>query len=249
MSETAYSNGNVEITSDLVTRKIVQTDNVETYKANNISNTVGNDSIYTSGLNEGVYGSRARIIGNPDIIYKGLHKSAEMLKSEIVAARSGFNDDRDNPSLDIFAPLAELPATVLESIWYIPEDVRTGEDAPLGVPSNNLFTGMMADVMTEVNRVKSRASKITASSMQERAKVAAKNQVEKQKKQLEIITNLPDSVTKEQILKAVKSGNIAVLLSNPSNENKNKNSTFNRDEYEAKATEILPELIQIERQC
>ena len=91
-SETAYSNGNIEIVSDLVTRKVVQTDNVATYNSNNISNTLGNDSVHTSGLNEGAYGSRARIIGNPDIIHKGLHKSAEILKAEIEKLKNLTNN-------------------------------------------------------------------------------------------------------------------------------------------------------------
>lgn len=248
-SETAYSNGNIEIVSDLVTRKVVQTDNVATYSSNNISNTLGNDSVHTSGLNEGAYGSRARIIGNPDIIHKGLHKSAEILKAEIVAARSGFNDNRNNLTLDIFSPLAELPSTVFDAVTSIPEDVADGDDQPLMVPSNNLFAGMMSDVMLEVNRITSRASKVSASTAAAKAKIAGMNQLEKQQKQLEIVSKLPDSATKERILDAVKNGNLSTLLSDPSNEGKNKESTFNKDEYEAKVAEILPELIQIERQC
>lgn len=248
-SETAYSNGNIEIVSDLVTRKVVQTDNVATYSSNNISNTLGNDSVHTSGLNEGAYGSRARIIGNPDIIHKGLHKSAEILKAEIVAARSGFNDNRNNLTLDIFSPLAELPSTVFDAVTSIPEDVADGDDQPLMVPSNNLFAGMMSDVMLEVNRITSRASKVSASTAAAKAKIAGMNQLEKQQKQLEIVSKLPDSATKERILDGVKNGNLSTLLSDPSNEGKNKESTFNKDEYEAKVAEILPELIQIERQC
>lgn len=178
-----------------------------------------------------------------------MHKSAEILKAEIVAARSGFNDNRNNLTLDIFSPLAELPSTVFDAVTSIPEDVADGDDQPLMVPSNNLFTGMMSDVMLEVNRITSRASKVSASTAAAKAKIAGMNQLEKQQKQLEIVSKLPDSATKERILDAVKNGNLSTLLSNPSNEGKNKESTFNKDEYEAKVAEILPELIQIERQC
>lgn len=178
-----------------------------------------------------------------------MHKSAEILKAEVVAARSGFNDDRDSLDFDIFGPLAELPSAVLDTFISIPEDVARGDDTPLSVPSNNLFTAMISDVTQEASRIMSKVSKISTATLLKKAELAAKNKIEKQKKQLELLKKLPESITKERILEAVKSGNLLALFSNPSNENKDKKSIYNKDEYEAKVAEILPQLIEIERQC
>ena len=248
-SETAYSNGNIEIVSDLITRRIVQTDNVETYRRNNISNTDGTDSVYTNGLNEGVYGSRMRIIGNPDVIYKGLHKAADLTKAEIIAARSGFNDDRNTSDFTPLSGFEDLPSEVLSALTCVPEDVATGDDAPLSVPGSNLFTAMAADVANEVSLLTTKIGKINTASQLEAAKLALKNKVEKQKKQLEVLKSLPESPSKKRILEEVGKGNLTALFSEPSNEKREKKSTYNKDEYEAKVAEILPEVIAIESQC
>ena len=247
-AETTYSNGNVEIVSDLITRRIVQTDNVETYRRNNISNTEGNDSVHTNGLNEGVYGSRMRIVGNPDIIYKGLQKVADLMKAEVAAIRSGFNDDRNSSDFNPLNELAGLPTEMLNALTCVPEDVATGDDAPLSVPSNNLFMAMAADVATEVTATTTKLSKITSASQLKAVELAAANKIEKQKKQMELISSLPESAAKQRMTEAIASGNLGVLLSNPANENKDKTSTYNKDEFEAKVAEILPELIAIESQ-
>lgn len=247
-SETAYSNGNVEMATDMVTRKIIQTDHVATYQLNNISNTIGNDSTHTNGLNEGVYGSRMRIIGNPDIVYKELHKAADMKKVEIVAARSGFNDDRNTSDFDILPDFNSLPSEITEIFCAVPDDIAD-DNEPLLVPGNNMFTSMASDITKEINSMVSTVSKISTHTTLERAKLAAKNKVEKTKKQLELIKSLPESGSKKRILDAVEKGDLTALSANPSNENKVKNSTYNKDEFEAKVAEITPEIIEIERQC
>lgn len=247
-SETAYSNGNVEMATDMVTRKIIQTDHVATYQLNNISNTIGNDSTHTNGLNEGVYGSRMRIIGNPDIVYKELHKAADMKKVEIVAARSGFNDDRNTSDFDILPDFNSLPSEITEIFCAVPDDIAD-DNEPLLVPGNNMFTSMASDITKEINSMVSTVSKISTHTTLERAKLAAKNKVERTKKQLELIKSLPESGSKKRILDAVEKGDLTALSANPSNENKVKNSTYNKDEYEAKVAEIIPEMIDIERQC
>lgn len=249
VAETAYANGNIEITTDLITRKIVQTNNVESYQGNNMSNTVGNDSIYTNGLNEGVYGSRVRIVGNPDIIYKELHKAADMKKAEIVAARSGFNDNRNSLDLNPISELTDMPGEVLDAVTSTPASVAYDENNSIPSSSDNLYANMSQYITNTINSMSSNLSKISASTQLKKAELVAKNKVERQKKQLENINSSPESGLKTRILEAIKNGNISAVFADPSNEDKEKTSIYNKEEYEAKVAEITPEMIQIERQC
>lgn len=248
-SETVYSNGNQELNTDNVTKKVVQTDNVSSNRGNNISDTNGNDSTYTNELNEGAFGSRARMIGNPDIVNKQLHKDADKLKAEIVAARSGFNDDRNDTDFDIIDGILSIPSKIFDAITSTDDDIANGDDQPLSSGGTNLFTAMVNDVTDELSIYKKRLNKIFSSSQSKKAELAAKNEVEKKKKQIEMINNLPESPSKQRLLKAVEEGNVATLMSNPSTENKDKKTTYDKDEYEAKAAELIPQLIEIEKQC
>lgn len=248
-SETVYSNGNQELNTDNVTKKVVQTDNVSSNRGNNISDTNGNDSTYTNELNEGAFGSRARMIGNPDIVNKQLHKDADKLKAEIVAARSGFNDDRNDTDFDIIDGILSIPSKIFDAITSTDDDIADGDDQPLSSGGTNLFTAMVSDVTNELSIYKKRLNKIFSSSQSKKAELAAKNEAEKKKKQIEMINNLPESPSKQRLLKAVEEGNVATLMSNPSTENKDKKTTYDKDEYEAKAAELIPQLIEIEKQC
>lgn len=248
-SETVYSNGNQELNTDNVTKKVVQTDNVSSNRGNNISDTNGNDSTYTNELNEGAFGSRARMIGNPDIVNKQLHKDADKLKAEIVAARSGFNDDRNDTDFDIIDGILSIPSKIFDAITSTDDDIADGDDQPLSSGGTNLFTAMVSDVTNELSIYKKRLNKIFSSSQSKKAELATKNEAEKKKKQIEMINNLPESPSKQRLLKAVEEGNVATLMSNPSTENKDKKTTYDKDEYEAKAAELIPQLIEIEKQC
>lgn len=248
-SEEVYSNGNQILNTDNVTKRVVQTDNVSSNRGNNISDTSGNDSVYTNELNEGAYGSRMRIIGNPDVVNKELHKDADKLKAEIVAARSGFNDDRNDSDWNVLDDLMSIPSKIFSAITCVDDDVAEGDDMPLPTSGNNLFLAMATDIAMEIANYTKRFAKISASSQMKKAELAVKNEVEKKAKQIEMIQNLPDSASKEKLLKAVQEGNLMALMANPSNEGKEKKSTYDKDEYEAKAAELIPQLIELEKQC
>lgn len=248
-SEEVYSNGNQILNTDNVTKRVVQTDNVSANRGNNISDTNGNDSVYTNELNEGAYGSRMRIIGNPDVVNKELHKDADKLKADIVAARSGFNDDRNDSDWNVLDSLTSMPSKIFSAITCVDDDVAEGDDMPLPTSGNNLFLAMATDVATEVGNYKKKFAKISASSQMKKADLAVKNEVEKKAKQIEMIQKLPESPSKEKLLKAAQEGNLKALMSNPSNESKVKKSTYDKDEYEAKAAELVPQLIELEKQC
>lgn len=247
--EVSYTNGNANVISDLVTRNIVQTDNVSSNYANNISNTLGNDSVYTYELNEGAFGSRMRIVGNSGAVYRKSRQAADIIKNDIVAARSGFNDDRNTSNFNPVEGLDSIPSAIFDSLTSIDDDVADGDDEPLSSNGGNLFMSMANDVANEMRSYSKKLSKINASTQLRKAELAAKNKIEKQKKRLELIMTMPESPSKERIQSAITQGDLTLLLSNPSNENKDKKSLYNRDEYELKVSEVLPELIEIERQC
>jgi hypothetical protein len=247
-TEEAYQNGTHNIESDRVSKTSTRGDRVASYGGNHISDVIGNESNHTNGLNEGAFGSRTRIIGNPDVVNGKLHEEAERLKTELVAARSGFNDDRNDTSFNPIKELFSIPGKILDAVTSIDDDVAEGDDEPLFSGGTNLFTSMMADVANEIAQYTKKLSKISLSGSLEKARLVTVNEVEKQKKQLELIEKLPDSASKEKLKEAVAKGDLAALLSNPSNENKEKNSKYKADEYEQKAAEIIPQLIELERQ-
>lgn len=243
-----YINGDQRIVSDNITKSVIQNDNINVHRGNNISDTVGNSSNFTNELNEGAYGSRVRMIGNPDIVYKRLHKDADKLKAEIIAARSGFNDDRDETDFNIINGLSSIPSKVLDAFTTVDNEVAEGDDVPLSTNGSNLLLAMASDVATEVSKYTSVLNKISAAGQLKKAELVAKNEIEKKRKQLELIEKLPESASKERILAAIKKGDIASIFADPSNENKDKKSVYDKNEYEAKVAEILPQLIELEKQ-
>lgn len=247
-TEEAYQNGTHKSETDMVSKMSTKVDRVVAYGGNYISDIVGNNSNHTNGLNEGSFGSRTRIIGNPDVVNGKLHEEADKLKIELVAARSGFNDDRNDTSFNPVKELFSIPGKILDAVTSIDDDIAEGDDEPLSSGGTNLFTSMITDITDEISRYAKKLSKISLSASLEKAKLVAANEIEKQKKQLELIEKLPNSASKEKLKEAVAKGDLKALLSNPANENKEKNSKYKADEYEQKAAEIIPQLIELERQ-
>jgi hypothetical protein len=242
-------NGNKSIRTDMGSKDITQADRMNVNRSNNMSETSGNDSVYTNELNEGAFGSRARMIGNPAVVNNKLHQDADMLKGELVAARSGFNDNRNDVSGGVLSSLAGIPKKVLEAIVDVKDDVAEGDDEPLSSNGGNLFLAMATDVMNEVSNYTKKFSKMASSAQLKKAALVAQNEFEKVQKQAELVYNkLPECPTKETLKKAIAEGNLSILLSNPSSESKDKKSTYNKDEYEKKAAELTPKIMELERQ-
>jgi hypothetical protein len=247
-SQQSDANGNVSIQSDNINKTVSQNERMAVNRGNNMSETSGNDSTYTNELNEGAYGSRARMIGNPAVVNNKLHQDADKLKSELVAARSGFNDNRNDTGGPL-TTLAGIPGKVLESIVDIKEDVADGDDEPLSSNGGNLFLAMAADVANEVSNYAKKFSKIASAANLKKAALVAKNEAEKVQTQMKLVyEKMPECPSKENIKKAISEGNLSILFSNPSNENKEKKSTYKKEEYEQKAAELTPKIMELERQ-
>jgi ferritin-like metal-binding protein YciE len=90
-------------------------------------------------------------------------------------------------------------------------------------------------------------SKISLKSALKQAELAAKNQVEKIEKVIESIESLPDSFSKEKLKKAISEGNFGAIFASPSNEDKEKKSVYDKDQYVAAAVDASKEMMSAER--
>ena len=113
----------------------------------------------------------------------------------------------------------------------------------------NIFINSIASVAEDVSAYLKKLANIETETAGKKVELIAKNKKEKIQKQLEIVNKLPESKSKQTILKAVREGKIMALFSDPSSENKPKNTKYNKDEYEKEVAKIIPDLIELERRC
>ena len=246
---TSYKNGNHVFQTDLAKRTINTTENQMANMQNSVSSTGGNNSSYVNGLNECASGSRTAIIGNPAAVQKGLTTEADDLKKDLVAARSGFNDDRNQSPFTIINDLISFPGKVVSKIVKTVESVAEDTDVPKVKMGTSLFASIYADIIFECARYSEKYAKILSASSIEVGKTVALNEVEKKQKQMEIIMKMPDSPLKERILSAVKKGDLTAIFAKPNNEGIEKKDTFDYEDYDKKTKEYVKQVIELERAC
>jgi hypothetical protein len=166
----------------------------------------------------------------------------------MVAMRSGFNDDRNDGEAQGDNSLMTMPASKLATVSSMSRDMLMGNDEDIKPPDGNIFTNPMGFVNSEISAVTSRISKAKSAASTKQNELSAKNRAERQQKMLENIERLPDSPTKEKLKNEILRGNTNAIFVNPSNENKSKTNTFDRDEYEAEAVEVSTRMMNAERE-
>lgn len=249
VSETAYGNGNVSIVSDLVTKNVVQTDCANIVNANNISEVQGNNSKWVNEVDESVSNSKYVIVGNIANIQHGFYKEADAAQRKLVAMRTGFNDDRHQSSLVPNLGLSEFPSELLSKITVVEKNTVLTDDAPKLPPlGGGIFMDIASIVANEISQLTTAMSKINVKSALKQTELIAKNKIEKTKKIIESVSELPECPTKEKFKEAIAAGDLSVLFSSPSNEEKEKNNIFDRDAYEAEAVEAANKLLPVERE-
>lgn len=248
VSETSYGNGNVSIVSDLVTKDIVQTDSATTVKGNAVSGTHGNHSQWVNEAAEISSNSSYKIVGNIQNVRNGYYQEADMAQAKLAAMRSGFNDDRNETNFLPDLNLGGMSADILKGITVVDKQTVMSEDVPKIPPTGNIFTDIAVLVATEIGNLVSALSKINAKSVIKQAELAAKNRIEKTKKMLESIVDLPESPSKEKIKDAISKGDLSVLMSSPSNEEKEKKDLYDAEAYQAEAAEATKKLLAVERE-
>ncbi len=247
VTETMHGNGNVSIVSDLVTKNIVQTDNSNTVNGNNISDTQGSSSQWVNEASEISSNSSYRVVGNPANLRNGFFRETDIAKQKIIAMRSGFNDDRNETDLIPDLGLAEMPGEIVKNVTVIDKDTALCDNSPNLPTTGNLFSDIAIMAANEIAKMTEAMSKISLKSALKQAELAAKNQVEKIEKVIESIESLPDSFSKEKLKKAISEGNFGAIFASPSNEDKEKKSVYDKDQYVAAAVDASKEMMSAER--
>lgn len=248
VSETSYGNGNVSIVSDLVTKDIVQTDSAKTVKGNSVSGTHGNHSQWVNEAAEISSNSSYKIVGNIQNVRNGYYQEADMAQAKLAAMRSGFNDDRNETKLLPDINLGGMSSDILKGITVVDKNTVMTDDTPKIPSTGNIFVDIGVLVATEIGNMLTAISKINVKSALKQAELAAKNKIEKTKKMLESITELPESPTKEKIKESISKGDLSVLISSPSNEEKEKKDLYDSEAYQAEAAEATKKLLAVERE-
>lgn len=247
VTEEAWGNGNKSIISDLITKNVTQTNAFDEYKADYITDTMGNHSIWVNEAYEISSNSNYKFVGDPENLSIDLYKSLEDFRKEFVALRSGFNDDRHESDLTQLLDFDLLPQDVINNFFVVDSSDIMCDSGPKIPPSGNLFTDLGVMYLSEISDMTKSLGQISVKSQLKKAKLAAENKIEKQKQLLLSLGDLPDSVNKERITQAIADGDLTALFVSPSNEEKKKTSTYNRDAYEAKAVEIADKMSMVER--
>lgn len=247
VTETMHGNGNISIVSDLVTKNIVQTDNSNTVNGNNISDTQGSSSQWVNEAAEISSNSSYKVVGDPANLRNGFFKETDIAKQKIIAMRSGFNDDRNETDLIPDLGLSEAPTEILKNVTVIDKDTALCDNSPNPPTTGNLFADIGIMAANEIAKMMQALSKISLKSTLKQAELAAKNQLEKIEKVIESVEQLPDSFSKEKLKKAISEGNFGAIFSSPSNEDKEKKSVYDKDQYVAAAVDASKEMMNAER--
>lgn len=248
VTETMHGNGNVSIVSDLVTKNIVQTDSSNSVGGNNISDTSGSLSQWVNEAAEMSSNSSYRIVGNLANVRNGFFRETDAARAKMVAMRSGFNDDRNDGSIQPDTSLMSMPSNKLANVSVMNRDMLMGDDEPIVPPEGNIFTNPIGFVNSELSAINSRVSKVRSASSSRQTELSAKNKAERQRRMLANIEKLPDSPNKERLRNEIASGNLNAAFTNPSNEGRAKTNTFDRDQYEAEAVEVSNRMMNAERE-
>lgn len=176
------------------------------------------------------------VSGNPADIQNGTAREANEQKQKLDAMRSGFNDNRNDPSIfGILKEFVELPVDLLKAV--IPanreqttDSINTGESE-----GKNLFTDIYSDIAKEVKNFTKAYTSMASEAAIKQAKVVLNAKKERAKVMQEKIKEIKD----DNILKRL-SKNIGSLFSGPSVENAEKNlkSTLDKDAVAKEAGDI-----------
>lgn len=181
-------------------------------------------------------GESSRVAANPADVQNGTAAQANEQKQRLDAMRSGFNDNRNDPSIfGILKEFVELPIDLLKAIMpanreQTTDAVNTGESE-----GKNLFTDIYGDIAKEVKNFTKAYTSMTSEAAIKQAKVVLNAKKERLKVMQEKIKEIKD----ENVLKRL-SKNIGSLFSGPSTENAGKNlkSTLDKDAVAKEAGEI-----------
>ena len=175
-------------------------------------------------------GEKSTIVTSPNVVQNNPVAAANEARKELTAAKSGFNDNRDESVFTIIDDLLSIPGEIFNVITKVDEAKDDEAENDGEMESEGVFTSMMDDITKELGKIVKAVTQFTSASAKEKAAAVVKNKTEKVKTIKKRIDNMREGPTKEKYLEALRKMDFSVLFADPSSENKKKESTRDKDE-------------------
>ena len=227
--------------NDLLNGKYTPTSKIEQNDADNSIAVGGDNAKDVSGANHTRAGESSAVTTSPNVVQNNPVAAANAARKEITAAKSSFNDNRENDG--VFAIIDEflsIPEDIFKAITKVEKKDDEAAEETGEAENENIFVSIVDDVTKELGKITKAYSMFTSKSAAEKAKAVIKNKKEKIKKAEERIKKMKEGPKKDKLLTALMTMDFSKLFADPANENKDKKSIRDKDEevnMAVKATE------------
>lgn len=192
--------------------------------------TAGDSATATDGNEDSIAAEREVKTTSPAVVANNVPKAANAANKEIVAARTGFNDNRADSPFAIVDELLSMPKDILNALMYVDPAELQKEVDDGKTKSDNFFVSLVDDITKEVGKYTKMWERMNSESAIKRAEAVVKNKKEKIKKIGEKIDKMKEGPQKDKFTTAFKTLDFSILFSDPSSENKEKKSVRDKDE-------------------
>lgn len=192
--------------------------------------TGGDKGTDTAGANSERAGEKSTIVTSPNVVQNNPVAAANEARKELTAAKSGFNDNRNESVFSIIDDLLSIPGEILNAITKVDEAKDDEAENDGEMESEGVFTSMMNDISKELGKITKAVAQFTSATAAEKASAVIKNKTEKLNAVKKRISEMREGPTKEKYLEALRKMDFSVLFADPSSENKKKESTRDKDE-------------------
>lgn len=202
--------------------------------------TGGDEGSDTGGAKSEREAEKSVIVTSPNVVQNNPVAAANDARKEITAAKSGFNDNRDDSLFSIVDELLSIPGDILAAITKVDEKKDRQAENDGDLEGASVYTSIMADIGKEMGKITKSIGLFTSDSAKEKAEAVIKNKKEKIKKMEERIEKMKEGATKNKFKTALLNLDFSILFADPSSENKDKKSIRDKDEevnMAVKATE------------
>lgn len=211
------------------------------HSAQDKTSSVGGDSGKDVGGADSTRAAEStQITTSPNVVQNNPVAAANDARKEITAAKSGFNDNRDDSLFSIVDELLSIPGDILAAITKVDEKKDRQAENDGDLEGASVYTSIMADIGKEIGKITKSISMFTSDSAKKKAEAVIKNKKEKIKKMEERIEKMKEGATKNKFKTAFLNLDFSILFADPSSENKDKKSIRDKDEevnIAVKATE------------
>lgn len=227
--------------TDALSGKYTQTPKLE-HNANDSSSATGGDEAKdVSGVSHVRAGESSAITTSPSVVHYNPVAAANAARKEITAAKSGFNDNRDDTSVfGIIDEFLSIPKDIFNAIVKVEPTIDETAEETGDLENDDILMSIVGDIAKELARLTTAYTMITSESAIEKAEAVLKNKAEKIKKIEEEITKLKEGPEKNRLTTALMTMDFSQLFADPASENKKTESIRDKDEevnMAVKATE------------